>query len=386
MSSEPDKPFVSFYSQHNISPVAQDISDLSRHFGRRRNLYHKLGLAPFAFYGKNILECGPGSGYNSLYVLNQKPAFYHLVDGNPIGLAETEKRLTEAVVPGVELKFDLSLFEDFKSNIKYDLVLGEGFLAFQTDPAGLAGHLADFVTPGGVFVGTCADSVSFLSDMIRRLLAQANADQLLPVTRRAEVLAPYFEPHFKNLPGMSRPIVDWLLDNALQPFYGKFFSLEEAVVALENDFVVFQSSPSFATDWRWYKDMVDPDLDYNQMFKDQYRQNIHNFIDYTVFFEPRRPDENIELLNLCDALYNTTLLYQDRPSPDLLLKAAEQIQAVAANLKPLGVKAAGTIEALQDGAEALRRTARSSGFPDCGRFASFFGRGQQYVSFVRCGG
>lgn len=58
--------FVSYYGQNQISPVSQDISDLDLHFKRRANLYEMLGIDTALFAGKQILEVGAGSGYNSL--------------------------------------------------------------------------------------------------------------------------------------------------------------------------------------------------------------------------------------------------------------------------------------------------------------------------------
>ena len=42
----PVRPYVDFYRQEEISPVAQDISDLDRHFQRRQALYRHLGISP----------------------------------------------------------------------------------------------------------------------------------------------------------------------------------------------------------------------------------------------------------------------------------------------------------------------------------------------------
>src|SRR5690606_26053965 len=121
---------IDFYAGNGISPVAQDISDLSRHFRRRDSLYRFLGLPPAFLRGRSVLEFGPGSGHNALFTASLSPARYLLVDGNPKGLADTRRLLAEhrlaepcEVVP--------SLFEDFATNERFDLVLAEGLLSFQ---------------------------------------------------------------------------------------------------------------------------------------------------------------------------------------------------------------------------------------------------------------
>lgn len=62
--------FLSYYKEKNISPVKQDISDLQLHCRRREKLYRQLGLPFCLFKDKNILEIGPGSGYNTLVLLH----------------------------------------------------------------------------------------------------------------------------------------------------------------------------------------------------------------------------------------------------------------------------------------------------------------------------
>ena len=75
--------FVSFYAENRISPVAQDLSDLRRHFQRRESLFRSLGILPLLVQGASVIEFGPGSGHNALYTASLKPATYTLVEGNP---------------------------------------------------------------------------------------------------------------------------------------------------------------------------------------------------------------------------------------------------------------------------------------------------------------
>ena len=89
------RPFVDFYGQHRISPVTQDISDLTGHFERRESLYRHVGIVPGLISGKSVIEFGPGSGYNSIYTSSLKPRRYVLVDGNPTGLETTRSLLEE---------------------------------------------------------------------------------------------------------------------------------------------------------------------------------------------------------------------------------------------------------------------------------------------------
>lgn len=76
---------LQFYLANKISPVRQDISDLQSHLDRRQSLYQRLGVPRQFITGKNVLEVGPGSGHNSLYVASCLPSELNLVEPNPVG-------------------------------------------------------------------------------------------------------------------------------------------------------------------------------------------------------------------------------------------------------------------------------------------------------------
>ena len=82
---------LEYYIKEGISPVHQDISNLSKHFQIRSSLYRLLGLIPSFFTGKDIIEVGPGSGHNSIYTATLLPRTYELVEPNPLALKDISK-------------------------------------------------------------------------------------------------------------------------------------------------------------------------------------------------------------------------------------------------------------------------------------------------------
>jgi len=76
---------LEYYKQHGINPVRYDTSNLRLHLERRASLYRTLGITPLAIRGSRVLEVAPGTGQNSLYLANQKPASLTLVEPNPAG-------------------------------------------------------------------------------------------------------------------------------------------------------------------------------------------------------------------------------------------------------------------------------------------------------------
>lgn len=245
LASEPagSSPFVDFYRANEISPVAQDISDLDRHFARREALYRHLGLPPRFLAGRSVIEFGPGSGHNAVYTASLKPARYVLVDGNPIGLERTGRILAEHGASTHECA--PSMIEDYASEERFDVVLCEGVIPLQHDPASMLRHVANFAAPGGLVVMTCMDTVSQFSEIMRRLLAALMVDPQTPAARQVEPLRPLFSPHLASLTGRSRLVDDWILDVIVRPWVGEMLSVADAVAALDGDFDCYGGVAAF---------------------------------------------------------------------------------------------------------------------------------------------
>ena len=79
------------YLKEKISPVNYDIPNLKKHFQIRGSLYRLLGLIPSFFKGKNVLEVGPGSGQNSIYIASLFPKIYDLLEPNPYACKDISK-------------------------------------------------------------------------------------------------------------------------------------------------------------------------------------------------------------------------------------------------------------------------------------------------------
>lgn len=379
-------PYVDFYTKNSISPVSQDISNLNRHFTRRKALYRHLGIPASLLYGKKILEIGPGSGHNALFTLSCKPAYYKLIDGNSVGVEETTNRLSlyrEEHSINTELDIELSLIENFDTSERFDLVLCEGMLPWQKDPVEIFKKILRFTKPEGIAVITCCDSVSILSDMLRRVMGQALSNANLSPMEQALQLVPFFKPHFANLSGMSRPLSDWILDNVIQPFYGKNFSIHDAVSAAENLADAYGSSPHFFTDWRWYKQIYQPSNDTNKIIKEQYWQHLHNLLDFEFVFPPACKNQNLQIFNHAEEFTALALEFQISRDIKVLSEMATPINNINRILEHIGPETLTTRQRLVEASEIL--TAISQGKSErvpARNFECFFGRGQQYISFI----
>ncbi len=282
---------LDFYQQHHISPVNQDVTDLPAHFARRAHLYRSLGIPPMAVRGALVLEVGPGSGENALYTLSLQPGDYVAVEPNHVA-AEAARARLGAGADVVEVRI-----EDYEPGARFDLVLCEGLLGLcGTDPRALLEAVARHVAPGGVLVITCIDAISDHAEILRRAMAQQMIDRSAPLDDQVAMLRPIFAPHLATLKGMTRSVDDWIIDNLLNPAsIGPTFSIPEACEALDGRFEVLGCSPRFLLDWRWYKDARPG----NQWAIDAYWEQAGNLLDYRRVDVARRADANQELMDRC---------------------------------------------------------------------------------------
>lgn len=374
------RPYIDFYVKNRISPVHQDISDLQRHLDRRNALYRHLGIPPGAVRGGRVLEFGPGSGHNAIHTASLAPALYTLVDANPVALEGARANLTRQAPTGVQVEIVESLIEEHQSDGDYDLVLCEGVIPFQLDPVDFARKVARHVKPGGLVVITCIDGASFMGEATRRLIADHVIPFTAPTPERLQVLTPLFTPHLATLAGMSRPVEDWIYDNILIPYTGRLFSIPDAIDALGGDFDVFGASPHYLTDWRWYKQIGGVDPGFNALARDGYHANSLNFLDYRVALPPQPVEIGQAVMARATALFTLMVEMESKGSTRRMGEAVDLLNAMAAPLESHSPRTAASLREVSRFLAAPAGTSPGTAFDD---FRSFFGRGQQYVSFSR---
>lgn len=281
---------LDFYREHAISPVTQDVSDLSAHFARRAHLYRSLGI--WSLKGLSVLEVGPGSGENALYTASLNPELYVLVEPNSTACEALRQRLPQTMAHVVPVKID-----DYRHNQWFDVVICEGLLGLcGGNPLDMLDKVAWHVKIGGVLVITCIDPISDCAEVLRRALAWKYIAPSMPLKEKLDALVPVFTPHLSTLKGMTRSVEDWILDNILNPAsIGPTFSIPDALSALDGRFELLGCSPRFLMDWRWYKDAT-PGLSWAI---DAYWENAHNLFDYREIHPARTRAENEALMADC---------------------------------------------------------------------------------------
>lgn len=378
MQAPPPPSLVEFYRLHGISPVRQDIADLAGHFSRRDSLYRFLGIPPAFVAGLNVVEFGPGSGHNALFTASLQPAHYTLVDGNPRGVEETRALLETHGFLSPNIEIVQSDFETYRNaGRQFDLVLAEGCLNFQADPVALLQKIASVTRPGGVLVVTAVTPVSIVAELTRRLIRDSLVASDAPPEVQLPILRPVFGTHLAALPGVTRPLDDWLLDQIVKPIWNtRTLAFPDILNALGDDFEVHGGSPRFSTDFRWYKRLDGPERGFNALALACYRARLAALLDYRFEPEVMPPPRSAALDTACEALWRHTCMVEGpeqapvAPAGDLLVQIASLVEGIL----PV------TADALREGAGVLL------GRHDPHRltlFPALWGRGQQYVSLIR---
>jgi SAM-dependent methyltransferase len=327
--------------------------------------------------GRSVLEFGPGSGHNSIYTASLNPSTYDLVDANPTGLKSTSSMLSK--YEDIELKVHESLFLDFKSEKKFDIVWAENCIPGQANPIEVLDYVKNFVQEKGILVITVTNGISILSEVFRRMVYYKffkNNDQII---KQADALVPFFQNHTRHLKGMSRSTKDWILDNILQPMFDrKMLALPEVVQLLGKEFEIYSTSPKFLVDWRWYKEVVGKTRMFNEKALECYYQTNINLLDYRYEHKETSVEFGIQLEKKCQTAWELSCLYEknrDNKSLEELLCLSEEIQHT---IEPISKFSA---EAISQAISLLRETEpRKERMED---FEKWWGRGTQYVSLIR---
>lgn len=384
---ETRKPYLDFYKEHKISPVPNH-GLTARLINSRRSLYGHLNISKNSIRDRDVLEFGPGNGTNSLYTMSLKPRSYRLVDANPTGLKNCRANF-EKSFPNENWELHDSRIELYSDRKTYDLVICEGFIPNQIEPISMAKHCASFVAPGGLLIVSCHDPVSLISENLRAFIGTLLISPRDTFETRVRKLSRFFIKDLKALGTNTRNIEDWVIDNILNSEFWKLaplFSMEEAVQTLQENFVVFGSSPAFIVDWEWYKSIEEFETHANTRFIESYRSNIHNLLDTRNWSEPVDFPKNKEILELCCELRETIAKTSEQnpaAQNNLLLKQVITLSSkLACVVKTQSATTAASLSDLICGLEKYQKTGeiKEHYFTE---FRQWWGRGMQYMTFEK---
>jgi 2-polyprenyl-3-methyl-5-hydroxy-6-metoxy-1,4-benzoquinol methylase len=379
---------LEYYLQYGLNPVHYEMTDPRRHMERRASLYRILGLTPLALRGADVLEVAPGSGQNSLYLAECAPKSLTLVEPNPTALSDI-RRTYEDHGSGIEPRVICSTLQEFEPREWYDVVVCENWLGSAPEERKLLRKLATFLAPAGMLVMTTVSPVGVLWNVLRKALTCRIRNPKSSFTIQSQQLTYCFGPHLRTILGMTRSVTDWVHDNVMNPAYiGVILSLPMALAELGDQLEILGTSPSFATDYRWFKELYGAQRAFNQHFLNEYASQLHNFLDYRRQLPARAPEANLAMeeaaLELAAMIRSLELSGHQANGIDddcrAVMGQVEEIRLLMADLPG-------------EWTDALAEFNDVFGDPDCNEdriagmeyFGSMFGRETMYVSWEKRG-
>lgn len=372
-----ERKYIDFYTKAGAHLVSREIRDQQKYFLSRQALYLSLGIIPSLIRNKSVIEFGPGAGHNTLYTDSLMPKKLVLVDGVEDVLVVARERLEKYGTKFTQREYELAYFEEYRSNNKFDFVIAEACVPTQRDPDSLIRYLGDFTKVGGVLLTTTVSGVSALSEILRQLVKEIVITDNLSVNEELAILRPLFTSHLECLTNMARSYDDWLVDNIVQTHSsGLLFSIPESIQAMSDKFVIVGSSPKFLSDWRWYRDITDSEISSNQNAIEQYYRSCINLLDFRHIKPLHDIDLGMEIEEQCARIWNyrTQLAAGNDGVWKNIWAGLNQISELVRKPAPE------TFVAIEEAVSWLQDGAPATGLK---HFPYWWGRGQQYISFVR---
>jgi 2-polyprenyl-3-methyl-5-hydroxy-6-metoxy-1,4-benzoquinol methylase len=376
--------FIDFYNRHNVIPVSQDTKDLEEFIFRRNYLYTKLGVPLSFFKNRSVLEFGPGGGFNALATAFYKPELYVFVDASTQSLSKLHHHKQSGKFNANKVEIINSTIFDYRDSRKYDYVIVEGVICGQAEPDRMMRHVSSFIGDSGALITTTTSATSVLSEICRKLLRIKIVEQCPTFESQVAMGASIFKTHLKSLGTSTRPINDWVIDVILNDWEkGHYtFGLNDVVESIGNEFDFYNSSPSFTTDDRWYKKVTNKDANLNSLLVEQYTNLAAFFIDYRVpltsILKIKANISETEKLSrlACDA-------HDDIMRDNSYDKLNEFFRILQEIKKSLPDQFNLTTLAIEDFISTLPKFINDSKKSEFTEFSKWWGRGQQYASFLK---
>ncbi|MFC1664776.1 class I SAM-dependent methyltransferase, partial [Pseudomonadota bacterium] len=328
-----EKDHLDFYLENKISPVRQDISDLQRHLTRRGSLYRYLGVLPQMIMGRQVLEVGPGSGHNSLFVAHCQPDAYDLLEPNPVAGKEIRELYSQFSLKHTLPRIIPQRLEEFQI-VEYDLVISEAWLGVSEHERQLMKKLAGFVKPGGILIVTLSSPIGMLANTLRRILGYMLVKECSSFEEKTNLLLKAFGGHLKTMENMSRPHIDWVQDSLLNPGFLTMHPTPAMLFAdIGHEYSLYNSFPRIHTDWRWYKSLYGNNLQFNENFLNSYFTSCHNLFDYKDISPPRSREENTALESDCFYLMSIVADYEDKNVEIPFTEITEKVRNIQNNIE-----------------------------------------------------
>lgn len=373
---------IKYYGERNISPERQNIDDIQLHYARRNKLYRQCGLPEMAFRNAEMMEVGPGGGYNTLAYFQWGCKHIDLIEGNPQGIRDMKMLFAERKIPKDRYDIFNCLIEDYQTDRRYDIIVAEGFLPDIDNQKDVVDKLKTLLGEKGVIVITCVDKVGFFIESMKRLVGAVAVRDIPDFEDKVKYLTDFFKPQLAKLRGMSKLPEDWVKDIIVSPMInnGIELSLGQAIRMFQEEFDILGTSPQLFTDYSWSKDIW---YDYKKDYLEQFDQKRLSLL-MAGMPEVILPSDDAKILvkgfediKDAEAAYENTL---EMTKIDDILGTMESMDGLLQ--KYFTDDFMSVFYEIKDVLLCLQKSENvdMEKYPD---FFKAFGRTQQYISFVK---
>ncbi len=372
--------YLKFYEKYKISPVVQNIENFNEHVKRRSNLYRQLSVLPLTIKDKDILEIGPGGGYNALATYTFEPNSYTLVEPNTTGYNELIENFKTAE-SRTELSFFNCMLEDFKVDKKFDIIFCEGLIQGLNNKEEFINSLDALLKPNGILVITCSDEISVFFEIVRRHIANIFTRDINDFNKKTELLMEIFSKDLSLLKGMTRKHEDWCNDLMCDAYYEHRFSINDIFDIVQEKYYFIGSSPHIFQDTRWYKSLpTDPSL-YNKVYYEQFKELRHSLIYSHLEYSKRDPNLNVQLSNLCNQFIDMVKAFDKNESRYEQEEFVQIVKKISLNLKGIDKQIDSVLIEIQE--LFIKKIILLEDIKNLQFLPNFFGKGQIFVSLTK---
>ncbi len=373
--------FVNYYDEHKISPVKQNIADIEKHYERRRKLYRQCGIPTMTFKGAEILEIGPGGGYNTLAFFHWGCNHVDLVEANHTGIEDMKELFFQRNIK--EGLYDIyeCMIEDFKSDKKYNIIIAEGFLPYLSNKQEIINKMKMMLSEDGIIVVTCADDVCVFIELMKRLFGFALAKDIESYEEKVDFLADIFLSQLNSLKGFSRTPRQWVWDVIFNPVLtnGEEMSISQAISLFGDDVDVLGSSPSMFTDYSWYKDI---DYDYKRDWIEQFSRKRLALIMAGLPEQELDEEFTTRIVNGLKRIKRLENEYEKNLDTETLYKIIEQMDRMDKDIKMFNEDFYSVWYEIKQILSLICEDNKFS-MEEFIHFSNAFGRGMQYIAFMK---
>ena len=374
---------LDFYREFGVSPVSQDTTVWQQHIQRREYLYRSLGVPAVFVEGKRVVEVGPGSGQNSIYIASLQPLELVLVEPNAAGREQIEENYkewpTELTSPVV---LSSTLQEFLGSRDDFDLGIAELWLGRSQEGIRMLRGLRDLVRPGGILIVTATPAIGLLANCLRIAISLRLMEEQATFSRRVETLLAAFGAHLENLNDMSRYKADWVIDNMLNPAALTEIISPPDLVNVMTSTHLYNTYPQFFSSWDWYKSMYGDKMDPAASWLAQYYSVSYNFLDTVNVGGSENPESGRLLESSCNDVIERVIALRELGRGSLVDGELLALLEVVINYIPRSKFLA--LASIDEWKSAyMKDDLAIQDVAQMTDFSKWFGREVLYMSFIR---